>query len=175
MRVVIILMSMVAAAYITTAQTSAVVSGKTAFSIKYWAGTCDGTFDAPKGKMKFDPTDLSASEIDVTIPVASFNTGNSTRDKDMKEKKYFNASAFPQIRFTSTKITDKGGTYYADGALTIKGVTQRVSLPFKAVKKSDGSYAITSTFKLNRLDFKVGTETITMKDMVTLNISAIIK
>ena len=157
------------------AQTSNVVSGKTSFSIKYWAGTCDGSFDAPKGKMKFDPAKPDATEIDVTIAAGSFKTGNSTRDKDVKAKKYLDVSAHPQISFRSSKVINKGGTYYAEGTLTIKGVAQRASIPFKATKNGDGSYSISSSFTLNRLDFKVGESTMTMKNIVTLNISAVIK
>lgn len=175
MRSIFILMSLMIVAFVAGAQTSAVISGKTDFSIKYWAGTCEGSFDAPKGKMKFDPANLAASSIDVTVAATSFKTGNSTRDKDVKAKKYLNAAAHPLIRFTSSGITSKGGTYYADGTLSIKGTAQKVSIPFKAVKKGDGSYAITSTFTLNRLDYKVGEETMTMKNIVTLNISAVIK
>lgn len=162
-------------AFATTAQTSGVISGNTEFSIKYWAGTCNGTFDAPKGKVKFDPANLSSSEIDVTVAATSFRSGNATRDKDVKGKKYLHAAGHPLIRFTSTNITNKGGTYYANGTLSIKGTAQKVSLPFKAVKNANGSYSITSNFTLNRLDFKVGEETMTMKNIVTLNISAIIK
>jgi polyisoprenoid-binding protein YceI len=158
-----------------TAQTSNVVSGKTSFSIKYWAGTCAGSFDAPKGRMKFDAARPEATEIDVTIATGSFKTGNNMRDKDVKDKKYLDAAAHPQISFRSNKVTNKGGTYYAEGTLTIKGAAQKVFLPFKATKNSDGSYAISSNFTLNRLDFKVGESTSTMKNIITLNISAVIK
>jgi len=175
MRSIFILMSLMFVVLCADAQTSTVVSGKTDFSIKYWAGTCEGSFDAPKGKMKFDPANLATSEIDVTIAATSFKTGNATRDKDVKAQKYLNAAAHPQMRFVSSSITNKGGTYYADGTLTIKGAAKKISLPFKAVKKADGSYTITSTFTLNRLDFKVGEETMTMKNNVTLNISAVIR
>lgn len=158
-----------------SAQTSIVVSGSTNFSIKYWAGTCEGNFEAPKGKMSFNPAKPEATVIDVSIPAGSFHTGNSMRDKDVKAKKYLNAAAHPQINFKSTSVSFKNGTYYADGTLTIKGVSKRVSLPFKATKKTDGSYAINSSFSLNRLDFNVGEDSNTMKNTVSLNISVIIK
>jgi polyisoprenoid-binding protein YceI len=173
-RVVLLILMLIGSAT-AGAQTADVISGKTSFSVKYWAGTCEGSFDAPKGKMKFDPAKPEATEIDVTISTASFKTGSNMRDKDVKDKKYLDAAAHPQISFKSNKVTNKGGTYYADGTLTIRGAAQRVFLPFKATKNSDGSYAISSDFTLNRLDFKVGESTSTLKNIVTLSISAVIK
>lgn len=161
--------------FLLSAQTSKVVSGKTSFSIKYWAGTCNGSFDAIRGTVKFDSKNLPASSINVTVPATSFRTGNSMRDKDVKDEKYLNASAHPTISFRSNSIIFKGGTYYADGTLSIKGASRKISIPFKAEKRSDGGYNITSNFSLNRLDYNVGKDTKTMNNTVSLSISAVIK
>lgn len=160
---------------VISGQTSAVVSGKTEFSIKYWAGICEGTFNAPKGKMVFDPARPEATQIDVSIPAGSFHTGNKMRDKDVKDKKYLDAASFPTISFRSSKVFFKEGTYYANGTLSIKGTSRQVQLPFKATKNKDGSYSITSKFVIDRTDYKVGTNGATMKNEVRLNISAVIK
>lgn len=175
MRRLFLLMGFLVMSLFTGAQTSTVVSGKTEFSIKYWAGTCEGTFNAPKGKMVFNPAKPEATQIDVSIPAASFNTGNNMRDKDVKDKKYLDAASFPAITFRSSKVFFKEGTYYATGALSIKGISRQVQLPFKATKNKDGSYNITSKFVIDRTDFKVGSSGATMKNEVRLNISAVIK
>jgi polyisoprenoid-binding protein YceI len=156
-------------------QTSRVVSGKIRFSIKYWAGTCEGSFSAPQGTVKFDATNLATSSINVSVSAASFNTGNSMRDKDVRDEKYLNATAHPTITFKSSTITAKGGMYYADGTLTIKGVSRKISIPFKAAKRSGGGFDISSSFSINRLAYNVGKDGATMKDLVSLNISAIVK
>jgi polyisoprenoid-binding protein YceI len=162
-------------AKLSAAQTTSVVSGKTSFSIRYWAGTCEGSFDAPKGKVNFNPQNLAASSIDISVPAASFESGNNTRDKDIKGKKYLHAAAHPQIRFVSNKISVKGDTYYAAGTMTIKGASKQMSIPFKASRRADGGYDIKSNFTINRLDHQVGEITRTMKDIVTVNVSAIVK
>ncbi len=56
----------------THAQTSKVVSGSTDFSVKFILGTCNGTFDAPKGGAIFDPNNLNASAFNLTIAANSF-------------------------------------------------------------------------------------------------------
>lgn len=165
----------ICSAAIGIAQTSRITASKTTFSIKYWAGTCEGTFDGPKGTVKFNPANLDSSMIDVSVSANSFNTGNGKRDKDVKGAKYLHASAHPAISFKSSKITGKDGSYTATGTMGIKGVSRQMSIPFKAAKKPDGSYAITSSFSLNRLDYKVGEDTRTMKDIVSINVSATIK
>ena len=175
MRYLILLFGLLLSFGTISGQTSRIVSGKTSFSIKYWAGTCEGTFAAPSGKVVFDPAKLGSSSIDVTVAASSFSSGVSMRDKDVKGKKYLNAAAHPQIRFVSSFITEKGGTYYAAGTLTIKGRSQSVNLPFKAAKNPDGGYDIHSSFSLNRLDYNVGNETATMKNMVNVVISAVVR
>ena len=37
-----------------SAQTSKIVSGSTKFSVKFILGTCNGTFDAPRGEAIFN-------------------------------------------------------------------------------------------------------------------------
>lgn len=162
-------------AYAAQAQTSKVISGSTNFSVKFVLGTCNGTFDAPKGGAIFDPNNLNASAFNLTVAAATFKTGNNTRDKDMKSDKYFDVAKYPEIHFKSSKVEKKDANYQAIGTLTIKDVSKTVTLPFEAKKNADGSYALSSTFDINRLDYKVGESNWKLKDVVTVTIKAVIK
>lgn len=157
------------------AQTSKIVSGSTDFSIKFVLGTCNGTFDAPKGEAVFDEKKPGASSFDITIAAASFKTNIDARDKDMKSEKYFFVTKYPTIHFKSSKVEEKDGKYHATGNLTIRDVTKTVTLPFEAKKNSDGSYALSSTFDINRLDYKVGEKNWKLKEVVTVNLKAVIR
>lgn len=157
------------------AQATRVVSGSTLFSIKYWAGTCEGKFGPINGTAQFDPAKPEATVIDVYVTANTIDTDNNMRDKDVKGDKYLNVAAHPQVRFRSTSVTEKDGTYYAKGTMTIKGVAKPMTIPFKARKNADGGYAISSNFTLNRLDYGVGKSTATLKDNVSLSITATIK
>ncbi|MCF0039146.1 YceI family protein [Dyadobacter fanqingshengii] len=156
-------------------QTSKVVSGSTNFKVKYVLGTCDGTFDAPKGEAVFNENSPQNASFNIDIAANSFKTGNNSRDKDMKSDKYFYVEKHPNINFKSTKVEKKNGKYEATGKLTIRDVTKTVTLPFEAKKNADGSYAVSSTFEVNRLDYKVGTKDWKLKDVVTVDMKAIIK
>ncbi|WP_159472272.1 YceI family protein [Dyadobacter sp. 3J3] len=157
------------------AQTSKVTSGSTDFSVKFVLGTCNGTFDAPKGSAIFDPNNLNASAFNLTIAANSFKTNSNGRDKDMKSDKYFDVAKYPEIRFKSSKIEKKGDKYQAIGTLTIRDVSKTVTLPFDAKKNADGSYAVSGTFDINRLDYKVGESNWKLKDVVTVTVKAVIK
>ena len=157
------------------AQTSRVVSGSTKFSVKFVLGTCNGTFDAPKGKLIFDQSNQGNASFDLTIAANTFKTNNNTRDKDMKSEKYFHVEKYPNIHFKSTKVEGKGAKYNATGTLTIRDVSKTVTLPFEAKKNSDGSYNLTSTFDINRLDYHLGEKDWKLKDIVTVTLDAVAK
>jgi len=157
------------------AQTSKIISGSTDFSVKFVLGTCEGTFDPPKGDAIFDEKKPAGSSFDITIAAASFKTNIDARDKDMKSEKYFFVTKYPNIHFKSSKVEQKDGKYLATGTLTIRDVSKTVTLPFDAKKNSDRSYTISSTFDINRLDYKVGEKNWKLKDVVTVNLKAIIK
>lgn len=100
-------------------------------------------FTGISGTLVFDPEDLSASVLDVTVDPASVETdfpGDfkashpdspfDTFDQEISESEaYFNAVAFPAITFKSTDVTATGAnTGTVTGDLTFRGVTKPVTL-----------------------------------------------
>ena len=156
-------------------QTSKILSGSTAFSVKFILGTCNGTFDAPKGSLIFNEKNPEASSINLTIAANSFATNNNSRDKDMKSAKYFYVSKYPEIRFKSSKVEKKDGNYQTTGTMTIRDVSKTVTLPFNVKKNADGSYQLSSKFDINRLDYNIGEKDWKLKDIVTVDLTSIIK
>jgi polyisoprenoid-binding protein YceI len=67
--------------------------------------------------------------FNLTIKVASINTGNGVQNKHAKSSEWFHAEKHPTIDFISSHVykTDKG--IFADGSLTLHGVTKEVSIP----------------------------------------------
>jgi polyisoprenoid-binding protein YceI len=159
----------------TFAQTSKIVSGSTKFSVKFILGTCDGTFEAPRGSAVFDEKNPLAASFDLKIAAATFKTNSNSRDKDLKSEKYFYVEKYPDIHFKSSKVEKKDGKFQATGTLTMRDVSKTVTLPFEAKKNADGSYALSSTFDVNRLDYKIGEKDWKLKDIVTVTLAAVIK
>ena len=156
-------------------QTSKIISGSTNFSVKFIFGTCKGTFDAPKGTAIFDEKKPENASFNITVAAETFDTGNNSRDKDMKSEKYFFVSKYPMIHFKSSKVERNATGYTATGAMTIRDVTKTVTLPFDAKKNADGSYALSGTFEVNRLDYKVGEKDFKLKDVITVTLKAVIR
>lgn len=157
------------------AQTTKIVSGSTNFSIGSIAGTVNGTFDPPVGMFIFDPANLSTAKIELTIPTNSLFTDHKKRDKDAKNSRYMAAEEHPTIRFKSSSVSQKDGTYYAHGTMTIKGTSKEVSLPFSAIAIGDGSYTLNSQFEVDRTDYGIGGKSMMLRNVANVKMTAIVR
>ena len=90
-----------------------------------------GEFKRFSASVRFDAANLAGSAIEVTIDLASADTGNRDIDEELKRPKWFDVQRFPNGRFVATSFRAKGGNAYeALAHLTIRDVTQEVVLPF---------------------------------------------
>ena len=69
------------------------------YTIKFTSHDPSGTFGGLKGTVAFDENDLAASKFDVTIDVATINTGNGMKNNHAKSAKWFDAEKYPTIDF----------------------------------------------------------------------------
>lgn len=91
-----------------------------------------GRFDKLEGTLHADPGNLSASSVDFTIQADSVDTNVPPRDADLRSANFFDVAVNPTITFKSTRIAKRGSGYVATGDLTMHGVTQSITIPFKA-------------------------------------------
>jgi polyisoprenoid-binding protein YceI len=125
------------------------------YNIAFSSDDAAGVFKGFKGSIAFDEQNPAASRFDVTIDVASINTGNGLQNKHAKSDEWFDAAKYPQIRFASKSIVKTGNGYQVTGDLTVHGVTRSTSIPFTFKKTATGGL-FTGAFTVNRSDFKVG-------------------
>jgi polyisoprenoid-binding protein YceI len=134
------------------------------FEIDHIYSATRGYFEEFDGKVVFDPDNLGASSFDFKIEVKSVNTGNSKRDGHLRSKDFFDVRKFPYMTFKSASIKRvEGNQYVVDGAMTIKDVSQNVSIPFtffgmKAnpfVKDSEVA-GFEAKLNIDRLEYNVG-------------------
>jgi polyisoprenoid-binding protein YceI len=140
------------------------------FSVKHFFTPVQGQFDEFDAQVYFDPTDLSSSSVEVTIPVASVNTNNDRRDTHLMSEDFFDAENFPYITFKSTSVREAGlNQYVVVGDLTIRDVTREVELPVTLLGVQElegemsqmfGGITQVASFEggltINRNDFGVG-------------------
>jgi len=106
------------------------------------------------------PEDPSKISIEASIDVSSVNTGVEARDNHLRSSDFFLVEQHPHMLFRSTGIRVDGDDFTIDGELTLRGVTQTVTLKgeFGGVITDDygrtkaGASASTT---INRQDFGV--------------------
>src|SRR5215217_6696301 len=91
-----------------------------------------GAFNEFEGTAVVDGTDLSASSVSLTIKAASIDTRNEQRDGHLRSNDFLAMDEYPEITFVSTGVTQAGATTLdVTGDLTIRGVTNSVTIPFE--------------------------------------------
>lgn len=102
-----------------------------AFAGKYQGETFSGTFPDFRTTLRFDPADLGAGKLAVTIPLATATTQNPDYDSEMRGSAFFDVSKFANATYTASGFRDLGdGRYAADGTLELRGVRKPVTLTF---------------------------------------------
>ena len=93
--------------------------------------TVRGAFTEFTGTAHVDTANPGNSKVELSIVANSVSTGNEQRDGHLLSGDFFETEKFPNITFTSTEVTRDGDDWTITGDLTIKGVTQSVSVPFE--------------------------------------------
>jgi polyisoprenoid-binding protein YceI len=134
------------------------------FRIKHIFAQIPGHFERFDGVVRFDPDNLAASSISMTVDVASINTAVAKRDQHLRSPDFFDAKKYPALTFTSDAITRKDDkTFLAKGKLTVKDVTREVELPFtffgtveSPLEKGKTVAGFECLFPVKLADFHVG-------------------
>jgi polyisoprenoid-binding protein YceI len=140
------------------------------YSIAFSSDDASGIFKGFKGSIAFDEQNPAASKFDVTIDVATINTGNGLQNKHARSDEWFDAAKYPQMHFVSQKIAKAGNGYQVTGDLEIHGVKKAVTIPFTFKKTATGGVFAT-TFTVNRNDFKLGKPGGDVGEQIKLDIS----
>jgi len=140
------------------------------YSIAFSSNDAAGIFKDFKGSILFDEQNPAASQFDVTIDVASINTGNGLQNKHAKSEEWFDAAKYPTIHFRSQKIAKAGNTYQVTGDLDMHGVKKLITIPFTFQKTAKGA-VFAGSFTVNRSDFKIGKPGGEVAEQIKLNLS----
>jgi len=99
------------------------------FAVKHlMITTVKGRFADVEGEIVIARGDPSRSSVRATIKAASIDTRTEQRDAHLRSADFLDAEHFPEITFTSTRITGSASELEVVGDLTIRGVTKEVTL-----------------------------------------------
>lgn len=126
-----------------------------AFATRYDGEVFTGRFGGFDTKLSFDPQQLQAARLDVTIELAGTQTGNADRDSTLSGGDFFNVAKFARARYVADNFRALGGDRYAaEGTLSLRGVSRPVTLEFTWTAGSPALLAGRATVR--RLEFGVG-------------------
>jgi polyisoprenoid-binding protein YceI len=90
----------------------------------------------PEGELQFDAKDPSNQQVEIRMQAVNVDMSDPAWNKAMQGKGYFNAKAFPEIRFRSTSVRATGeSTYVLSGDLTLLGNIHAIEFPFTLNKR----------------------------------------
>ncbi len=88
-----------------------------------------GVFREFEADIAFDPDDINATQVTFVIEADSVDTFWDARDEHIRAEDFLDVANHPQITFVSTSVAlDGDADAKITGDLTIKGVTQEVTL-----------------------------------------------
>ncbi len=88
-----------------------------------------GRFDKFQGDFTYDPKNIEASTVSVTVDTRSVDSNHAERDKHIRSDDFLDAKKYPETKFVSTKVIDKGnGLFDIQGNLTLHGQTKPITI-----------------------------------------------
>lgn len=133
------------------------------FKVKHMMiSTVTGHFDEFEASIETEQEDFKNAEMRFSAKVDSINTKNSDRDAHLKSEDFFNATAHPELSFTSTAFEGEKLT----GKITLRGVTKEITLEVDYNGIVEDPYGQTKagfefTGSLNRKDFGLSWSAVT--------------
>jgi polyisoprenoid-binding protein YceI len=117
-----------------------------------------GQFKEFTGQLSFDPENPLGTQVDLTVYTSSLDIHNDEHNQLLRSGEFFDVERFPTMHFTSSSTDVKpDGTFAVTGDLTIRGITQRMTIPVKlkvAPETGGPSTAFfESTFDIDRTEF----------------------
>ncbi len=131
-------------------------SGHIAFTATQVDVPLSGEFRKFAADVDFDPTKPEVGKVDLVIDLGSVSTGSTDADQLLKGADFFDVAQFPQATFVSQAITAADAGYFqARGALTLKGHSIGLLVPFSARPEGD-DLRIEGSVPISRLAYQVG-------------------
>ena len=119
-----------------------------------------GRFGKYTADVLFSADNLAASKIDVTVDIASLDTGDKERDDTLKGADLFDVKKFPQAHFVATRFAPNGTSRFdATGKLTLRNVTKDLKIPLTFQTKVEQGKTMgymTGHATIKRLEYGVG-------------------
>ena len=149
------------------------------FSVKHLGfSILTGRFDTFAGEFTYDPANLAASSVNVTIDTTSVDTNHAERDKHLRTPDFLNVEKNPKATFESKKVVvgaDKN-SFDLIGNFTLNGVTKSITIAAKKIgegKDPWGGYraGFEGTTEIFLKDFSINSKFIPETESIKLSLN----
>jgi len=166
--ILLVIITTTAFTFVNTTVTRSAIT----FKVKNMGIGTGGSVGGLQADVNFNPADPSSSTIEASVDANSINTDNSSRDEHLRSEDYFDVARYPKITLKSVSFKHtSGNNYTGQFNLTIKGKTKSVEIPFTYTQTGNTS-AFKGSFKLNRLDYGIGSSSMILANEVTVTVDA---
>lgn len=135
-------------------------------------------FGQAEGTLVYDAENVSASSVQVTLPLTGLTGFSAKFDEHLRSADFFDAAKYPAATFKSTKVEAAGeGKLKVTGDLTIKDVTKPVVLDVNLNKTGEHpmmkvpAIGFDASATIKRSDFGMGAAVPMVSDEVKLRIT----
>lgn len=153
------------------------------FEVQVNGQPVQGTFQSWSAAISFDPAAPEAGHARVAIDLTKVETGNASRDKALPGPEWFDAAGTSftaptgspgEAVFETTAFRAKGGNAFeADGTLTLRGVSQTLTLPF-TLDIAGGKAHMIARLPIDRTKWGVGQGDYASGGTVATNVDVVI-
>lgn len=128
--------------------------------------------DGVTGDVTLDPENEFSDRINVTIPVSTLVASNSLLTWQLKSDMFFDASRFPNIQFSSTRVVAlSGGRFRVFGTLKVKDIQRPVILEATLEEhKMDESISLHATTAISRSAYHMDKFALVVDDRIAIKI-----
>ncbi len=147
-------------------QTFSVATNEATVKFNYISEKTTGSINRVEANLNIDLTNMSSATVSGKAYLKSFTTGNKMRDKHLRSDDFFDAENFPVMTFESSDVVMDGDNMYANGRLTIRGVTKDVAFQ---VTEGQGNMKFMTTIYGD--DFGVAIKKGREKSKITVTVS----
>jgi polyisoprenoid-binding protein YceI len=120
-----------------------------------------GRFNQFEGDFSYDPDNVAASKVSITVDTTSLDSNHAERDKHLRSDDFINTGKFATAKFVSTSVAQKeDGSLAITGDMTLHGVTKPVVIDAKFIGAGEdpwGGYraGFEGTTRLQVADFGI--------------------
>jgi polyisoprenoid-binding protein YceI len=139
------------------------------FMVKNFGLTVKGNMKGLSGFFVVNRDTVEKCHFKASVRCETVDTGIALRDKHLRQEDYFDAENFPVITIASRKVTRDSNQWLAVADITIKKITRQVTMPFR-IEYGQAGAVFKGTLSINRQDFGVGGNSLTLADMVDVDL-----